>query len=115
MRGESSNSDDFVKRYFERPEIEKMMLEISYFAKLKVMGRRLPTLRDIEVFYPRLKEKIVFSSWLRQQAVRYIRRKQQNPFIVRCPTCKQEVDRFDFVQIQGGLMKCFFNITNDGL
>jgi hypothetical protein len=113
MRGESPNSDDFVKRYFEKPEIEKMMLEIGYLAKLKVMGRRLPTLVDIEVFYPRLKGKIVLSSWLRQQAIRYIRRKQQNPFIVQCPTCKQEVDRLDFVRIQGGLMRYFFNITND--
>ena len=31
------------------------------------------------------------------------------------PTCNQEVDRFDFVQIQGGLMRYFFNITNDDL
>jgi len=113
MRGESSNSDDLVKRYFEKPEIERMMLDVGYFAKLKVMGRRLPTLADIEVFYPRLKGKIVFSSWLRQQAIRYIQRKQQNPFIVKCLTCKQEVDRLDFVQVQGGLMRYFFNITSN--
>jgi hypothetical protein len=89
------------------------MLGIVYLAKLKGTASRLPTLADIEVFYPRLKEKIVFSSWLRQQAVRYIGRKQQNPFIIRCPTCNQEVDRFDFVQIQSGVMRYFFNIKND--
>jgi hypothetical protein len=115
ISGESSDSDDFAKRYFERPEIEKMMIEIAHLAKLKVVEGRLPTLADMEVVYPRLKEKIVFSSWLRQQAVRYIRRRQQNPLIVRCPTCKQEVERFDFVQIQGGVMRYFFNITNDDL
>jgi hypothetical protein len=106
---------DSLDEVFKKPEMEKLILEVAYLCKLKCVQERLPTLADIEVFYPRLKEKIVFSRWLRQQAIRYVQRKQQNPFIVKCPTCNQEVDRFDFVQIQGGLMKYFFNITNDDL
>lgn len=104
---------DSLDELFKKPEMEKRVLEVAYLCKLKCVQDRLPTLVDIEVTYPRLKEKIVFSRWLKQQAVRYIRLKQQNPFIVKCPTCNQEVDRFDFVQIQGGLMRYFFNITDD--
>jgi hypothetical protein len=96
-----NSTDEDVKQFLEKPEIEKMMLELVYLAKLERIASRLPTLADMEVFYPRLGEKIVFSSCLRQQAIRYIRRNQQNPFVVRCPTCKQEADRFDFIQIQG--------------
>jgi hypothetical protein len=110
-----SDDDERVKEFLGGPETEKMMCELVYLAKLKAIEGRLPTLVDMEVVYPRLKEKIVFSRWLRQQATRYIKRKQQNPFIVKCPTCNQEVDRFDFIQIQGGLMKYFFNIANDDL
>jgi hypothetical protein len=111
----SEDTDDIIDELFSRPATEKLFLEVAHQFKLRCTEDRLPTLADMEVFYPRLEEKIVFSSWLRQQAVRYIRRKQQNPFIVRCPTCNQEVDRFDFVQIQGGVVKYFFNITNDDL
>jgi hypothetical protein len=112
---QSKDTNDSVDWLFKKPETEKRILEVAYLCKLKCVQDRLPTLSDIEVVYPRLKEKIVFSRWLRQQAIRYIRRKQQNPFIVKCPTCKQEVDRLDFVQIQGGLMRYFFNIANDDL
>lgn len=107
--------DDSVNKLFKRPETEKRILEVADLCKLKCVQGRLPTLADIEVTHPRLNEKVVFSHWLRRQAVRYIRRKQENPFKIRCPTCKQEVDRFDFVQIQGGLMRYFFNISNDDL
>ena len=93
------DAGDSVDELFKKPETEKRILEVAYLCKLKCVQERLPTLADIEVVYPRLKEKIVFSRWLRQQAIRYIRRKQQTPFIVKCPACNQEVDRFDFVQI----------------
>jgi hypothetical protein len=106
---------DSIDELFNRPGTEKLFLEVVHQFKLRCVEDRLPTLADMEVVYPRLNEKIVFSSWLRQQAVRYIRRKQQNPHVIRCPTCKQEVDRLDFIQIQGGVMRYFFNITNDDL
>jgi hypothetical protein len=93
---ESEDTDDTVDELLKKPETEKMILTVAYLRKLKCVQDRLPTLADMEVVYPRLNEKIVFSRWLRQQAVRYIKRKQENLFIVKCPTCRQEVDRFDF-------------------
>jgi hypothetical protein len=104
-----------VDELFNRPEIEKKMLQLAYLIKLKRTNDRPPTLAHMEVVYPRLNEKIVFSRWLRRVAIQYIERKQENPFVVKCPTCKQEVDRFDFVQIQAGVMRYFFNIRDDAL
>ena len=104
-----------IDELFKTPEGEKKMLTLTYLIKLKGPQDRLPTLADMEVVYERLNERIVFSKWLRWAAILHAKRKQENPFIVRCLTCKQEVDRFDFVQIQSGVMRYFFNITNDDL
>ena len=109
----TKSTDEVIDEVFNRPETEKLLLEAAHLFKLRSVKERLPTLADMEVVYPRLKEKIVFSRWLRKQATFYVRRKQQNPYVVKCPTCNQEVDRFDFIQIQGGLTRYLFNITDD--
>jgi len=111
---QSKDTDD-IDELFKTPEIEKKMLQLAHLLKLKCVQDRLPTLADMEVVYARLNDRIVFSKWLRWVAIQYIKRKQENPFIVKCPTCHQEVDRFDFVKIQGGIMRYFFNITDDNL
>ena len=109
-------STDDIDEFFKTPEVEKKILTLTYLIKLKcVQQNRLPTLADMEVVYARLNEKIVFSRWLRRVAVQYAKLKQDNPYIVRCPTCHQEVDRFDFAKIQAGMMRYFFNITEDML
>jgi hypothetical protein len=110
----SEDTDDSIDELFNKPETEKLILTVAHLCKLKCVHDRLPTLADMEVVYPRLNEKIVFSKWLRQQATKYVKLKQENPFIVKCPTCKHEVDRFDFARIHGRMMRYFFNITDDG-
>jgi hypothetical protein len=76
---QSDDADDTIDELFNRPETEKTILEVAYLCKLKCAKDRLPTLSDIEVVYPRLKEKIVYSRVLREEAMRHVKRQQVSP------------------------------------
>jgi len=109
-----SRADDIVKKLLEEPETEKLLLESAHLFKLRAIGeRRLVTLGDMEVFYPRFGEKLAFSRWLREQALRYIRLNCANPIILECLNDQGGSFKLNLTNVQNNWIQLFFDIKDE--
>jgi hypothetical protein len=88
------------------------MIESVRSMKLPPKGE-LCTLSDFEIFYTRLKETLVYSRWLREEAIRCIRLNRANPIILDCLGRKGKVFKSDPTQVQSNWIQFFFNIMDD--
>lgn len=103
---------DVIKEVLEEPETHRLLIESVHAAKLPGKDE-LCTLADLEIFYPRLNESLVYSRWLRDEAIRRIRLNRSHPVMLDCLGRKGKVFKLDLTQVQSNWIQFFFNIKDD--
>jgi hypothetical protein len=103
---------DSVKEFLAEPETERLMIEAVHAAK-EPKECEPCTLRNLEINYPRLKEEIVYSRWLREEAIRFIRLGRADPIVLDCLNSKGKTFKLNLSAVQTNWIQFFFNITDD--
>jgi hypothetical protein len=103
---------DTVKEVLAEPDMERLMIEAVHAAKRPKKGEPC-TLRNLEINYPRLKEEIVYSRWLREEAIRYIRLSRTDPIVLDCLGSSGKTFKLNLSAVQTNWIQFFFNITDD--
>jgi len=65
-------------------------------------------LANLEVFYPRLNEKLVYSRWLKEVAIQYIQLNRKNPILLDCVGKKGTTFKLNLSAVQ-----FFFNLSDE--
>jgi hypothetical protein len=89
------NLDDQFNEAWEKMGGDWLAHQWYELQRSKVLLGRLRTLKEIEIFYPRLHDKIAYSDMLRREAIRHIKRQRIQNYrkiteYFRCESCVKE-------------------------
>jgi len=107
-----SEVSDIVKEVMEEPETQRLLIEAVHAASMPKRDEPC-TLSNLEVFYSRLNEKIVYSRWLKEAAIRYIRLNRKNPVILDCVGRKGKTFKLNLNAVQNNWIQFFFNLSDE--
>jgi len=103
---------DIVKEVMEEPGTQRLLIEAVHAAKMPKKDEPC-TLSNLEVFYPRLNEKLVYSRWLKEAAIRYIRLNRKNPILLDCVGRKGKKFKLNLNAVQNNWIQFFFNLSDE--
>jgi hypothetical protein len=103
---------DAVEEVMEEPETQRLLIQAVHAANMP-KNEEPCTLLNLEVFYPRLNEKLVYSRWLKEAAIRYIRLNRKNPILLDCVGRKGRKFKLNLNAVQNNWIQFFFNLSDD--
>jgi hypothetical protein len=102
---------DLVREVMEEPEMQRLLVEAVHAATIPKKDEPC-TLANLEVFYPRLNEKLVYSRWLKEAAIQYIQLNRKNPILLDCVGKKGKTFKLNLSAVQNNWIQFFFNLSD---